>query len=63
MENNPYDYNWEDQHDNKETHPRMGKLLTLDLKHGPQCDRCNRSIVGKIEYATRVDHFNKGGTD
>jgi hypothetical protein len=57
---NVYDYEREEQHDNKETHPRLGRLLKLDLKHGNTCNRCNEAVVGKIEHATRLAHFYNG---
>jgi hypothetical protein len=60
MEENVYDYERETQHDNKETHPRLGRLLKLDLKHGNTCNRCNEAVLGKIEHATRIAHFYNG---
>ena len=59
-EENVYDQNWETQHDNKETHPRLGRLLKLDLGHGVQCDRCNQRKLVKIEEATRNADFYRG---
>ena len=60
---NAYNQKWEEQHDNKETHPRLGRLLTMDLNHGPQCDRCNQAVLRRIEHVTRQAHFGKGGTE
>jgi hypothetical protein len=62
-EGNPYNYDWEEQHDNKETHPRMGRLLKLDLGHGVGCDRCNQRKLVKIEEATRNAGFYRGKGD
>lgn len=59
-DDNVYDYAREEQHDNKENHPRLGRLLKLDLKHGNTCNRCNEAVVGKIEHATRLAHFYNG---
>jgi hypothetical protein len=57
---NAFDYEREEQHDNKENHPRLGRLLKLDLKHGVDCNRCNEAVVSKIEHATRLAHFYNG---
>lgn len=59
-EENAYNYDFEEQHDNKENHPRLGRLLKLDLKHGPECNRCNEAVLGKIEHATRIADFYRG---
>jgi hypothetical protein len=59
-EDDAFDYEREEQHDNKENHPRLGRLLKLDLKHGSTCNRCNEAVVGKIEHATRIAHFYNG---
>ncbi len=59
-EEDAFNYEREEQHDNKENHPRLGRLLKLDLKHGSTCNRCNEAVVNKIEYATRIAHFYNG---
>ena len=59
-EDDAFDYERAEQHDNKENHPRLGRLLKLDLKHGNTCNRCNEAVVGKIEHATRNAHFYNG---